>query len=336
MLKVRNSTFEKNITEMPAAKKQEKTKLLLENISLKAKPFLKWAGGKGQLLNTFHDLYPAALKEKKIVTYIEPFLGSGAVFFDIAQKYGIKQAFLYDINEELILVYKVVQRDAARLIEFLFRYQKIYWPLNTEKRSAYFYEQRANYNTQRFNIDYTTYSDTWIPRAAQFIFLNRTCFNGLYRVNAQGAFNTPIGRYELPNICDEYNLLVTSKLLEIATLQKADFRQLKKETSKGSFIYLDPPYRPLNKTAHFKAYSKHEFNDSTQLELAQLFHQLDKKGALLMLSNSDPRNHNPADDFFDEAYKNYRIIRVPAKRLINSKPEKRGLVNELVIRNYET
>lgn len=333
-MKIRNSTFEKKINKMTATRKQQNSTYSLANINPKANPFLKWAGGKGQLLNKFQDLYPAALKEKKLITYIEPFLGSGAVFFDIAQHYNIKEAFLYDINEELILLYKVVQRDAAKLIEFLFHYQKTYWSLNFEKRSTYFYEQRANYNTQRFNTGYNIYSDNWIPRAAQLLFLNRTCFNGLYRVNSQGAFNTPIGRYERPNICDEYNLLAASKVLEIATIEKADFRQLKKQATKGSFVYLDPPYRPLSKTAHFKAYSNHQFNDDTQLELAQLFHTLDKKGVLLMLSNSDPRNHNPNDDFFDDAYKEYGITRVPAKRMINSKPGKRGLVNELVIRNY--
>jgi DNA adenine methylase len=307
---------------------------LTENLSVSARPFLKWAGGKGQLLKKFQDLYPTALKEKKITTYIEPFLGSGAVFFDIAQAYDIKTAFLYDINDELILLYKVVQQDAAMLTDFLYVYQKKYWPLAAEKRKKYFYEQRANYNEQRFKIDFAKYSNNWVARAAQSIFLNRTCFNGLYRVNAQGAFNTPIGRYDRPNICDEYNLLAASKLLEIATIQKADFRQIKKEVTPGTFIYLDPPYRPISKTAHFKAYSNHNFGDDEQLELAKLFHSLHKKGALLMLSNSDPRNHHPSDDFFDEAYKNYNIIRVPAKRMINSKPGKRGLVNELVIRNY--
>jgi DNA adenine methylase len=316
-------------------KQADNTTVLPGLIPATAKPFLKWAGGKSQLLPAFQNLYPKALTQKKITAYIEPFLGSGAVFFDIAQRYNIKKALLCDINEELVLLYKVVQHDPARLIEFLYRYQKTYWPLTKEKRQAYFYEQRANYNAQRFNTDYAKYNDSWIPRAAQFIFLNRTCFNGLYRVNAQGAFNTPVGRYERPVICDEYNLLAASKLLEIATIKKADFRQLKKETLANTFIYLDPPYRPLSKTAHFTAYSNHEFNDSTQLELAHIFHQLHQKGALLMLSNSDPRNYHPEDNFFDTAYEKYNILRVPAKRIINSNPGKRGQVNELVIRNYQ-
>jgi DNA adenine methylase len=202
---------------------------LFQPYNLGAKPFLKWAGGKGQLLQKFQELYPQELKNKKIKNYYEPFLGSGAVFFDIAQNFEIENAYLYDINDELILTYKVIQQDVSKLIDFLHRYQRTYLKLDKKQRDEYFYEQRINYNLQRFNLDYIKHSEAWIPRAAQLIFLNRTCFNGLYRVNSKGEFNTPVGDYDNPTICDEYNLLTVSKILELATIKKADFTQVKKE-----------------------------------------------------------------------------------------------------------
>ena len=307
---------------------------LLQSNNVGARPFLKWAGGKGQLIKKFQELYPQLLKDKKIKTYYEPFLGSGAVFFDIIQNFEIDRACLYDINEELILTYKVIQKDVSKLIDFLLRFQKTYQKLNKVQRQKYFYEQRTNYNLNRFNIDYDNYSETWIPRAAQFIFLNKTCFNGLYRVNSKGEFNTPAGEYNNPTICDENNLLAVSKVLEKALIKKSDFRHLKKDIQDDAFIYFDPPYRPISKTAVFKSYSKQEFGDEEQKQLAKIFHQLHEKGAQLMLSNSDPKNIDPSDNFFDEIYKDFTIIRIPAKRMINSDASKRGVINEIIITNY--
>jgi DNA adenine methylase len=307
---------------------------LFQPYNLGAKPFLKWAGGKGQLLQKFQELYPQELKKKKIKNYYEPFVGSGAVFFDIAQNFEIENAYLYDINDELILTYKVIQQDVSKLIDFLYRYQKTYLKLDKEQRDEYFYEQRINYNLQRFNLDYTKYSEAWIPRAAQLIFLNRTCFNGLYRVNSKGEFNTPVGDYDNPTICDEYNLLTVAKILELATIKKADFTQVKKDLKANSFVYFDPPYRPISKTASFTAYSKNEFGDKEQKQLATLFNFITNKGELAMLSNSDPKNNDPSDNFFDDLYKDYDLIRVPAKRMINSDPSKRGNINEIVVTNY--
>jgi len=306
------------------------------NTSIKpgAKPFLKWAGGKKQLLKIFQQLYPEKLVKNKIKNYYEPFLGSGAVFFDVAQNFEIERAYLYDINDELILTYKVVQRDPARLIDFLYRYERIYLQLSDKKRKNYFYEQRSNYNQQRFSIDYTNYSTGWIARAAQLIFLNRTCFNGLYRVNSKGEFNTPAGDYNNPTICDEQNLLAVSKVLELATIKKGNYRQVKKDLKKDSFVYFDPPYRPISKTASFKAYSKQDFNDNDQDQLATLFKYINSKNEFVMLSNSDPKNNNPSDNFFDDLYKDFNILRVPAKRLINADAAKRGKINEIVVTNY--
>jgi DNA adenine methylase len=306
-----------------------------KEIRAAAKPFLKWAGGKGQLIEKFQVFYPKQLKQKKIKTFYEPFLGSGAVFFDIAQNYSIDSACLYDINEELILTYRVLQQDVSKLLDFLHRYERNYLKLDKKKRTEFFYEQRANYNLQRFNIDYDNYSDQWFPRAAQLIFLNRTCYNGLYRVNSKGEFNSPAGDYVNPTICDEENLLAVHRVLQIAEIKRADFRQVISDLKSKSFVYFDPPYRPISNTANFKSYSRQPFADPEQIQLAKLFKQLDKLGAHVMLSNSDPKNNDPSDNFFDTLYRGYTITRIPAKRMINSNPKKRGAINEILVTNYE-
>lgn len=301
---------------------------------MKAKPFLKWAGGKGQLLDKFKQFYPKQLKQKKIKTFYEPFLGSGAVFFGIAQNYELTSAYLYDINEELILTYKVIQKDVSKLLDFLYRYEKNYLKLNKKQRQEFFYDQRTNYNLQRFNIDYDKYSEHWFARAAQLIFLNRTCFNGLYRVNSKGEFNSPVGDYDKPTICDEENLLAVHQVLQIAEIKKADFRQVVRDLKDKSFVYFDPPYRPISKIANFKSYSKQDFSDNEQIELSKLFRELDKRGTKLMLSNSDPKNNNPNDNFFEQIYKDFNIFRVSTRRMINSDATKRGTINEIIVTNY--
>jgi DNA adenine methylase len=301
----------------------------------KVKPFLKWAGGKGQLVQRFVNIYPAELIKGHIKNYYEPFLGGGAVFFDIASNYGINSARLYDINDELIITYKVVQKDVNKLIEFLSRYKTFYLGLSYEKRKEYYYDVRRNYNLQRFNTDYKKYSENWIPRAAQMIFLNKTCYNGIFRVNSKGEFNTPSGEYKNPKIFDHENLINASKLLSCSEIIRADFKDFKPENVGESFIYFDPPYRPISPTAYFTSYVKEEFTDTDQYALAELFKELDKKGAKLMLSNSDPKNINKDDNFFDMLYKDYYIQRIPAKRIVNSVVTRRGLINELVVTNYK-
>ncbi len=299
-----------------------------------AKPFLKWAGGKSQLLSQFEQLYPASLKEGKIKHYFEPFLGSGAVFLHIVQQYNIQSAWLYDVNPELVLTWKTVQKNPADLTERLYTIEKKYHKLNKKDQLAFFYKQREQYNKKRPSINHTRFSDEWIKRAAQLIFLNRTCFNGLYRVNSKGNFNTPAGRYNNPAICDAENLMAVSKLLSKAEIQHADFKQVLKNLKKNAFIYFDPPYRPLTSTALFNTYAKEAFSDTEQTVLAALFAQLDAKGEYVMLSNSDPKNANPRDNFFDKLYRSYHITRIPARRIINANATKRGPVNELVITNY--
>jgi len=299
-----------------------------------AKPFLKWAGGKGQLLEAFQKFYPIELREGKIETFCEPFVGGGAVFFDIAQKFSIKSALLCDNNEDLILTYLVIQKKVPNLIEKLDRFQNQYLKLNEEKRTEYYYQMRERFNAQKKSMNYSRISNKWIERAAQIIFLNRTCFNGLFRFNSKGEFNVPQGRYKNPKILDTENLLKVSQLLSVAEIQKADFREIKNRVNENTFVYYDPPYRPLNQTSSFTAYSKDAFGDPEQIALATLFSELNQKGVKQMLSNSDPKNHNPEDHFFDDLYKDFQIFRVPARRVINSSGDKRQAINEIVVTNY--
>ena len=313
---------------------QNKVEDLFFEYKVGAKPFLKWVGGKRQLIEQLRNLYPNELNENKIKNYYEPFVGGGAVFFDVVQNYDVKNAYLYDINEELVLCYQVIQKDVYKLIEFLHKYERLYKQLSEKNQKQFYYELRESYNLHRFNIDYEKYRENWIPRAAQTIFLNKTCFNGLVRFNSSGAFNTPMGKYSNPKILDETNLLHVSKVLEIATIKKADFKQVKKDIKNNSFVYFDPPYRPISATSSFTSYSKYNFEDDEQLQLAALFMDLDKDGHKLMLSNSDPKNTNEHDDFFDSIYEKFRITRVAAKRSINSNPLKRNAINEIVVTNY--
>lgn len=312
----------------------KKDKPISKDKVFQAKPFLKWAGGKGQLLETFADFYPDELKKNRIKNYYEPFIGGGAVFFDIAQKYSINSAFLYDINEELILAYKVVQRDVSKLMEQLDLLQNKYRKLDKNAQPQLFYNVRDEFNKNRLQTNYNQYSDKWIKRAAQIIFLNKTCFNGLFRFNSKGEFNVPAGRYKNPKILNEQNLCSVSKLLEIAEIRKADFKEITNQTKTESFVYFDPPYRPLNKTSSFTAYSKNAFGENEQKELAAIYCELHNRGIKLMLSNSDPKNFNPEDHFFDELYKQFYISRVSARRSINSNASKRSAVKEIIVTNY--
>ncbi|MDR2152006.1 MAG: DNA adenine methylase [Helicobacteraceae bacterium] len=292
-----------------------------------AKPFLKWAGGKRQLLARFDELYPLELKTGAIANYYEPFVGSGAVFFDISRKYPIKKAYLYDSNEALILTYKTLKENAAELIDLLRKYQSKYDRFNAEKRKELYYKEREKYNK----------NDGDNPqKAARTIFLNKTCYNGLFRVNSAGLFNTPSGDYKNPLICDENNLIAASMALQNAEITFADFERVEADIKDNSFVYFDPPYRPISKSANFNNYGKNGFNDDEQKRLANLFRRLDKQGAKIMLSNSDPKNIDKNDHFFDELYKDYRVRRVAASRMINSNAAKRGIINEIIVTNYET
>ena len=251
------------------------------------------------------------------------------------QKYQIKSAYLSDINLEVIIAYKVIQKSVDQLIEELGDLSTKYHALNEEKQKEFFYQIRDKYNDQKDKISDSIFSSFWIQRAAMLIFLNKTCFNGLFRTNKRGYFNVPHGKYKNPTILNQKNLLAVANALQIADIELADFEESIKYVKKNSFIYLDPPYRPLNKTANFTAYSAFNFDDKQQKRLADFYKQLHQEYQVyLMLSNSDPKNENPEDNFFDELYQDFTIQRVVATRMINSNASKRGSIYELIITNY--
>jgi DNA adenine methylase len=302
----------------------------------KAKPFLKWAGGKTQLLESFERRFPSELADQKISNYVEPFVGGGAVFFSINKKYEFKTAYICDINEELILAYHVVKFNVNNLIEKLRILETSFSETPEPEQTLFYYKIRDDFNRQKENIDFYNYRSSWIKRAAELIFLNHTCFNGLFRVNSKGQFNVPFGRYKKPRILDENTLLEASASLDNTEIIKGDFTTCEQFIDANTFVYLDPPYRPLNLTSKFTGYSKSGFNDDDQIRLAHFYKSLDKTGAKIMLSNSDPKNENPDDTFFDSLYSDYFIDRVSAKRAINSNGERRGGISELIITNYQT
>jgi len=278
----------------------------------------------------------------RFVKYVEPFVGGGAVFFHVAGEIWkncqfeeeITQFYINDINEELILAYKTIKEDVVSVIELLRDMESKFLSKDPEKRKAQFYEVRRNFNEKRIGINFAKFSDEWIERTAEIIFLNRTCFNGLFRVNKQGNFNVPIGSYKNPKILNESNLIAVSNLLNHTEIEKGDFTKFGELIDERTFVYFDPPYRPLTQSSSFTSYSRYSFDDSEQRRLAEYFKKLDQKGAKLMLSNSDPKNEDPEDSFFDDLYSEFNIERVPAKRMINSKADGRGEISELVITNY--
>ncbi|WP_245250198.1 DNA adenine methylase [Methanolobus bombayensis] len=299
-----------------------------------ARPFLKWAGGKKQLLEEFDKRYPMDISTARINKYVEPFVGGGAVLFHVLQEFELDECHIYDANEELILVYSVVQKDVDGLIEKLRFLQSSYLDLDEEGRKEFFYSIRMKFNESKSKIDFETYGVDWVKRASELIFLNRTCFNGLFRVNSKGEFNVPMGRYKNPKIVDETNLQNASMVLKNVIIHHGDFEDCESVVDERTFVYFDPPYRPISKTSSFNSYSKDAFDDESQMRLARFYKKLHLKGAKLMLSNSDPKNENPDDHFFEDIYPEFKIERVPAKRMINAKGSGRGSINELIITNY--
>lgn len=299
------------------------------------KPFLKWAGGKTQLLNKFDRKLPQSIKDKNIIKrYIEPFVGGGALFFYLKRKYKIEESFLFDINKELILTYKTIQMDHKAIIDNLSKIEDKHLKKSEEKRKEHYYQIRNRYNQQMKGFDYDKFNEKWIERISYLIFLNKTCFNGLFRQNQKGEFNVPFGRYKNPKIFNENNIIAVYHALKDTNIFCGDFTDSSEYIEKNSFVYLDPPYRPINKTSNFTEYSRNGFGEQDQKRLAVFFDKMGKKGAYLMLSNSDPKNENKTDDFFDMLYRGHRIERVPAKRFINCDASKRGEINELIITNF--
>ena len=291
-----------------------------------AKPFLKWAGGKTQLINDIERTLPTEITKEKF-TYIEPFVGSGAVLFWMLNNFPkLEKAVINDINEDLINTYKTIASNPKELISILEILQNEFHNLegNEENKKLYYYQKRELYNTRK---------EEKSGQAALFIFLNRTCFNGLYRVNSKNLYNVPMGGYKKPTICDKENILAVSNALQKVEILNGDFEQTLDYANNNSLFYFDPPYKPLSETSSFNSYAKDEFNDSEQIRLRDFCNKLDVLNHTWILSNSDVKGKNENDNFFDDLYSDFNIQRVDARRSINANPEKRGKLTELLITN---
>ncbi len=302
--------------------------IAVKSTTQKAKPFLKWAGGKTQLLDEIGQRLPQGLSTCEIDTYVEPFVGGGAVFFHIAQKYpSIKKFYLFDINDDLVNCYNIIKEDVEHLIRELLSLQDKFPDIQGPERKDFYLKIRKRFNAEKVDQFNT-------KTAAKLIFLNKTCFNGLYRVNRKGEFNVPFGDYENPRICAAKNLMIASQVLQKAQIIHGDFKKSKRYIKNHTFVYLDPPYRPLSPTAGFTSYSKENFGNEEQIRLAEFCRYIHGRGAKFLLSNSDPKNEDPADGFFETKYKGFKIERVMAVRSINCKSSGRGKINEILVTNY--
>lgn len=293
-----------------------------------AKPFLKWAGGKTQLLPEIEKALPKEIYTWKSFTYIEPFAGSGAVLFWMLHKFPqMKRVVINDINTDLTIAYSVIKNNHELLIKKLSELQLKYRLIETEdQRREFFLQQREKFNTKELSE---------VENTTLLIFLNRTCFNGLYRVNASGLFNVPFGKYSNPKICDAENIRLVSEALQKVEILNTDFQQTIEKAQGNTLFYFDPPYKPLTGTSSFNAYAKENFGDAEQERLKTFCDQLNAKKFYWILSNSDMKSNDPDNYYFDNLYQEYHIKRVLASRLINANADKRGVLNELIITNYE-
>ena len=292
-----------------------------------AKPFVKWVGGKGRLLSSIEKSLPREALSLSELTYIEPFVGGGAMlFWALKNIKNIKKAIINDINPDLTNAYLTVRDNVHELIVKLKHIHLEYYSLKSEEeRKAFYLAKRRSFNTKSLGK---------IENTAFFIFLNRTCFNGLYRVNSKGLFNVPFGKYTNPTICDENTLLIDSKLLQKVEILTGDFEQTLSYATQNTLFYFDPPYKPLSQTSSFNSYAKEEFGDNEQIRLKHFCDKLNNKGFWWILSNSDVKSNDPQNVFFDNLYSSYQIDRVWASRSINANPKKRGKLTELLIKNY--
>lgn len=279
------------------------------NQGQKPKPFLKWVGGKGRLLDQLLPMFP-----KTFEAYYEPFFGGGAVFFTLAPVSGQ----INDINKALMSAYSNVKNNVQQVINALKELEDEYLSLSMDDKQVFFYERRSEYNQE---------SSSTIRKTALLIFLNKTCFNGLYRENRKGEFNVPFGKYTNPTICDKQTLLATSKALQYVVISSGSFVDAVTNAKEGDFVYFDPPYYPLNPTSSFTSYSVDDFTPDDQQKLKAVVDDLTKRGVKVVLSNSDT-------PFIRELYKDYRQEFVMAGRAINAVGSKRGKVSEIVVMNY--
>jgi len=298
---------------------------------MRAKPFLKWAGGKSQLLTPIIKAVETAQSDKRTFIYIEPFVGSGAVFLEVMEQFGnkVKKAVINDRNKDLMQAYRVIRDELPQLLTELEKLKASYYIQNSEDlRKSLYYKIRDEFNKREAE---------WAKQTAMLIFLNKTCYNGLYRVNSKDNFNVPFGKYKNPGIYEKNKLEALNSLLQKVTILNKDFNDMLPyiDEHPNAFVYLDPPYRPISSTASFNAYAKDVFDDEEQMRLKQFCDHLHEKGSYWLLSNSDPKNIVADDTFFEELYSDYFIDRVQARRSINSNASKRGNIHELLISNFE-
>lgn len=291
-----------------------------------AKPFLKWAGGKTQLISDIEKAIPKEFVNSKF-TYIEPFVGSGAVLFWMLNNFPkLEKAVINDINEDLINTYRTIASNPNELISNLEILQNEFHSLegNEDNKKLYYYEKRDLYNKREIEQS---------GQSALFIFINRTCFNGLYRVNSKNLYNVPMGGYKKPTICDKENILAVSNALQKVEILCGDFEETLNLANQNSLFYFDPPYKPLDQTSSLTQYTKDFFGDNEQIRLKDFCTKLDILGYDWILSNSDVKGKDINDNFFDDLYSDFNIQRVDARRSINANPTKRGSIKELLITN---
>ncbi len=296
------------------------------NTKYVGKPFVKWVGGKSQLIPDLMKRLPKDFSEWEGAIYVEPFVGGGAMLFYLLQTFhNIKTVYINDINHKLMITYRVVKESPKKLLSLLETLQNEYTSLGEDDRKEYYLSKRALFNTEPL-------SD--IDVASLLIFLNRTCFNGLYRVNSKGEFNVPHGRYKNPTICDRQTIMADSALLQKVEIECGDFADTLKYATPHSLYYLDPPYKPLSATSSFNSYSKEAFDDEEQIRLCDFCKKLGENGSSFILSNADLKGANPNDNFFDDLYSTFSVNRVWASRMVNANPDKRGKLTELMVSNF--
>ena len=295
-----------------------------------AKPFVKWAGGKGYILTQLEELLPFGFDKMQDVTYIEPFVGGGAMLFHMLTHHkNIRRVIINDINPDLVRCYQLIKENPNELIERLERIEKSYYLHDAKDRKELYYIYRDRYNQKGLSKN---------ERATLFMFLNKTCFNGLYRVNTSGLYNVPFGRYQHPVICNKDLIMEDHRMLnsvETVILSPGNYSQVSRNLShKGTnFLYFDPPYRPLLNESNFRAYSNSPFGDQQQEELKIFCDILTQKACLIMLSKSESRNAD-GSSYFEELYDGYGFTRILAPRFINAFPKKRVRLSEVVLTNY--
>ena len=315
------------IIPIDAEKPTDARKTTREKTNIKAHPFIKWAGGKGQLLEILKSNLPTEMGTS-IKKYAEPFVGGGAFLFALLEEYELEEVYINDNNAELINAYETIKNNCEPLMASLALIQDEYNSLSEEQQQSFYYEKRERFNA----LDLS--DNSRVEKSTLFIFLNKTCFNGLYRVNKKGKYNVPFGKRKEVSLFEAENLRRISKLLQNVIVRTSDYHDVLDFADASTLVYFDPPYRPLNVTSGFTSYTEDQFNDEDQKKLAKLFEALSNNGAKVMLSNSDPKNTNESDNFFDDLYAGFNIMRREASRMINSNGASRGKIKELLIKNY--